>query len=118
VERKVDKDDDEDDGQLQQRVNSVAAVLTTERVGDTYLFSKGDKSARPAKRQRLLPYSDSSPEPSHDEAGSYSDSYSDNELNNDKAKLDKDDERPRPAKRKQPPSSYDGPTQWKRKSYL
>ncbi|KAI9770863.1 MAG: hypothetical protein M1839_003026 [Geoglossum umbratile] len=113
----VDKDDDKDDGQPQQRVNSVA-VLTTERVGDTHLFSKGDESARPAKRQRPLPYSDSSPEPSHDEAGSHSDSYSDDELNNAKSKSDKDDERPRPAKRKRPSSSYDGPTQWKRKNYL
>jgi hypothetical protein len=51
VEGEVDKDDDEDDGQLQQRVNSVAAVLTTEGVGDIHLSSKGDKSARPAKRQ-------------------------------------------------------------------
>ncbi|KAI9769831.1 MAG: hypothetical protein M1840_003825 [Geoglossum simile] len=95
AEGEVDKDDDEDDGQ-----------------------PKGDESARPAKRQRPLPYSDSSPEPSHDEAGSHSDSYSDDELNNAKAKLDKDDERPRPAKRKRPSSSYDGPTQWKRKNYL
>jgi hypothetical protein len=49
AEGEVDKDDDKDDGQLQQRVNSVAAVLTTERVGDTHLSSKGDESARPAK---------------------------------------------------------------------
>ncbi|KAI9775082.1 MAG: hypothetical protein M1839_001474 [Geoglossum umbratile] len=117
VEGGVDKDDDEDDGRLQQGVDSVAAVLTTERVGDTHLSSKGDESARPAKRQRPLPYSDSSPEPSHDEAGSYSDSYSDDELNNAKAKSDEDDERPRPAKRKRPSWSYDGPTQWKRKNY-
>ncbi|KAI9776258.1 MAG: hypothetical protein M1839_000492 [Geoglossum umbratile] len=118
VEGEVDKDDDEDDGQLQQRVNSVAAVLTTERIGDTHLSSKGDESARPAKRQRPLPYSNSSPEPGHDKAGSYSDSYSDDELNNAKAKSDEDDERPRPAKRKRPSWSYDGPTQWKRKNYL
>ncbi|KAI9863873.1 MAG: hypothetical protein M1813_003525 [Trichoglossum hirsutum] len=117
AEEEVDKDDDEDDGQLQQRVNSVA-VLTTERVSDTHLSSKGDESARPAKRQRSLPYSDSSLEPSHDEAESYSDSYSDDELNNAKAKLDKVDERPRPAKWKRPSSSYNGPTQWKCKNYL
>ena len=90
----------EDDGQLQQKVNNVAAALTTERISDTHLFSKGDESARPAKRQRPLPYGDSSPEPSHDEAGS------------------RDDERPRPAKRKRPSSSYDGLTQRKRKDYL
>ncbi len=46
----MDKDDDEDDSQLLQRVNSVA-VLTTERVGDTYLSSKGDESTRLAKQQ-------------------------------------------------------------------
>ncbi|KAI9770373.1 MAG: hypothetical protein M1839_003215 [Geoglossum umbratile] len=117
AEGEVDKDDDEDDSQPQQRVNSVA-VLTTERVGDTHLSGKGDENARPAKRQRPLPYSDSSPEPSHDEAGSYNDSYSDDELNNAKAKSDKDDGRPRPAKRKRPSSTYDGPTQWKHKNYL
>ncbi|KAI9782621.1 MAG: hypothetical protein M1839_004867 [Geoglossum umbratile] len=100
VEGEVDKHDDEDDSQPQQRVNSVAAVLMTERVGDTHLSSKGDKSARPAKQQRPLPYSDSSSEPSHDEVGSYSDSYSDDKLNNAKAKSDEDDERPRPAKQK------------------
>ena len=49
VEGEVDKDDDEDDGRLQQEVNNVAAVLMTERVGDTHLSSKGNKSARPAK---------------------------------------------------------------------
>ncbi|KAI9866126.1 MAG: hypothetical protein M1813_001687 [Trichoglossum hirsutum] len=115
---KVDKDDNEDDSQPHQRVNSVAAVLTTERVGDTHLSSKGDESVRPAKRQRPLSYSDSSPDLSYNEVESYSDSYCDDELNNAKAKLDKDDERPRPAKRKRSSSSYDGPTQWNRKNYL
>jgi hypothetical protein len=117
VEGEVDKDDDEDDSRLQQGVDSVAAVLATERVGDTHLSSKGDESARPAKRQRPLPYIDSSSEPSYDKAGSYSDSYSDNELNNAKAKSDEDDERSRPAKRKRPSWSYDGPIQWKCKNY-
>ncbi|KAI9772983.1 MAG: hypothetical protein M1840_008865 [Geoglossum simile] len=104
VEGGVDKDDDEDNSQLQ--------------VGDTHLSSKGDKSTKPAKRQRLLPYSDSSLEPSHDEARSYSDSYSDDELNNTKAKLDMDDKRLRPAKRKRLSLSYDSPTQWRHKNYL
>jgi hypothetical protein len=36
-------------------VNNVAAALTTERVSDTYLSSKRNESARPAKRQRPLP---------------------------------------------------------------
>ncbi|KAI9864949.1 MAG: hypothetical protein M1813_002720, partial [Trichoglossum hirsutum] len=98
AEGEVDKDDDEDDYQL---------------VGDTYQSSKGDKIARSAKRQRPLLYSDSSPEPSHDKARSYSDSYSDDELNNTKS-----DEGPRPAKQKQTSSSYDGPTQWKHENYL
>jgi hypothetical protein len=85
-----DEDNDEDDGQPQQKVDNVAAVLTAERVGDTHLSSKGDESARPSKRQRPLPYGES----------------------------DEDDERPRPAKRKRPSSSYDGPTQRKRKHHL
>ena len=96
----------------------MAAALTTERVGNTHLSSKGDESARPAKRQRPLPYGDSPPEPSHDEAGSHSDSYSNGGLNNTKAESDEDDERPRPAKRKRPSSSYDGPKQRKRKDHL
>jgi hypothetical protein len=98
VEGEVDKDDDEDDDQLQQGVDNVAVVLTTERVDDTYLSSKEDESARPAKRQRPLPYSDSFLEPSHDKVGSYSDSYSNDKLNNAEAKSDEDNERPRPAK--------------------
>jgi hypothetical protein len=118
AEGEVDKNDDEDDGQLQQRVNSVAAVPMTESVGNTHLSSKGDESARPAKRQRPLPYGDSSPEPSYDEAGSHNDSYGDDELNNTKAKSDEDDERPRPAKRKRLSSSYNGPTQRKHKYHL
>jgi hypothetical protein len=48
AEGEVDKDNNEDDGQPQQRVNSVV-VLTTERVGDTHLSGKGDESTRPAK---------------------------------------------------------------------
>ncbi|KAI9771107.1 MAG: hypothetical protein M1840_002458 [Geoglossum simile] len=93
------EDNSEDESQPQQKV------------GETHLSSKGDESARPAKRQRPLPYGDSSPEPSHDEAGSHGDNYSDDELNNTKAKSGKDDERPCPAKRKQPFLSYDGLTQ-------
>ncbi|KAI9764659.1 MAG: hypothetical protein M1840_008156 [Geoglossum simile] len=110
--------DNDEDNQPQQKVNNVAAVLMTERVGNTHVSSKGDESARPAKRQQPLPYGDSSPEPSHDEAGSHSDNYSDDELNNTEAKLDEDDERPRPAKRKRPFSSCDGPTQQKYKNHL
>ncbi|KAI9782335.1 MAG: hypothetical protein M1839_005208 [Geoglossum umbratile] len=111
-----DEDNDKDDGQLQQMVNNVAVVLTTKRVGDTHLSS--EESARPAKRQRPLPYGDSSPELRHDEAGSYNDSYGDDELNNTKAELDGNDERPRPAERKRPSSSYDGPNQRKRKHHF
>jgi hypothetical protein len=54
-----DEDNDEDDGQPQQKVNNVAAALTTERVGNTHLSSKGDENARPSKRQRPLPYGES-----------------------------------------------------------
>jgi hypothetical protein len=98
-----DEDEDEDnneDCQLQQKVNNVAEALTTKRVDDTHLSSKRDKSTRPTKRQRPLLYSDSYSELSHDKAGSYSDSYSSDELNNAKAKSDEDDKKLRPAKQK------------------
>jgi hypothetical protein len=96
----------------------VAAVLTTEKVGDTRLSSEEDASTRPAKRQRLVPHRDPSPEPSQDRAGSDSDSHSDAELNNNKALSDVDDGRPRTAKRKRPSSSDDDPTQKKHKHHL
>lgn len=94
-------------------MNNEAAVVTAERVGDTCLSDEKDR--RLAERQRLLPSRNPSLEPSHDEAGSRSDDDSDDEPN--KASLDKDDEKPRPIKRKRP-SSYDGPTYKKRKHRL
>ncbi|PMD42989.1 hypothetical protein L207DRAFT_620406 [Hyaloscypha variabilis F] len=45
-----------DDG-LQQEVNDLAAVVTTERLDDTHP-SDEDRNPRPAKRQRLLPSRD------------------------------------------------------------
>ncbi|KAI9779869.1 MAG: hypothetical protein M1839_007182 [Geoglossum umbratile] len=86
---------------------------------NTDTFDKGERQQQEAEVEGEVDKDDDEDdEPSHDEAGSYSDSYSDDELNNAKAKSDEDDERPRPAKRKRPPSSYDGPTQWKHKNYL
>jgi hypothetical protein len=83
----------------------VAAEPTAKRVGDTHLSGKTDGSPRPAKRQQLLPDREPSPATSHDEAGC--DSHSGNELNNTES--DKDNEEPRPMKRKRPSSSQDGP---------
>ena len=62
------------DEQPQLEVNNVAAALTAKRNGDTSLSSGGDESARPARRQRALPYSDSSLELGQVEMGSYRDS--------------------------------------------
>jgi hypothetical protein len=112
-----DEDNDEDDGQPQQEVNDVAAALTAERVGDTYLSGMKDRSPRPAERQRLLSSRDPSPEPSHNKAGSDSDSDSHDELEKE-ADSYKDDEEPRHMKRERPSSSYDGPTLKKRKHHL
>jgi hypothetical protein len=52
----VDKDGDEDDGQVQQAANSVAAAVTAKRIGDNHLSGKEDGSPRPAERRRLLPF--------------------------------------------------------------
>lgn len=104
---------DEDEGP-QQEVNDVAAVVTAERVGDTHLSGKEDRSPRSAERQQLLPNGDPSPEPSQDEVGS--DSHSDDELNNTES--DEDETRPGSAKRKRPSSSHDGPIHKKRKHHL
>lgn len=97
--------------------NGLAAALTAEKVGVIRLSGKEGGSPRPAGRQRLLPSGDPSPEPSHNEEGSRSDSHSNDELNN-KADPDEDDGEPLPAKRKRLSLSYNGPTYKKRKPHL
>jgi hypothetical protein len=99
--------EDEDEGP-QQEMNIVALVVTAERAGG---------SPRPANRRQSLPNLDPSPEPSHNEAGSRSGGDSDNELNSTDSAED-DEKKPRPAKRKQPSSSHDGPTRKKRRRPL
>jgi hypothetical protein len=95
----------------------VALSGALESSGNTHLSSKEDESARPAKRQRLLPFHDLSLLPSQDGVGSDSDHYSGDELNTN-FELDEDDRRSRPAHRKQPSSSCDGLTQSKRKHHF
>jgi hypothetical protein len=89
--------DDQPEG-LHQEVMGVPAEPMAKRVGDTHLSGEVDGSPRPAERQ----------------AGC--DSHSGDELNN--TKLDKDDEKPRPMKRKRPASSQDGPMHKKPKPRL
>ncbi|KAI9770344.1 MAG: hypothetical protein M1839_003221 [Geoglossum umbratile] len=104
AEGKVNKDDDEDDSQVQQAENGVAAAVTAKRIGDNHLSGKEDGSPGPAERQRLLPSQD--PEPGHDGTESGSDGNGNNELSN-RADSDKDNGRLRPAKRRRRSSSYD-----------
>ncbi len=92
------------DNQLEGLVKGVAAEPTAKRVGDTHLSGKVDGSPRRAERQQLLPNREPSPAASHDEAGC--DGHRGDELNNPES--DKDDEEPRPMKRKLPASSQDG----------
>jgi hypothetical protein len=102
--------DNEDGGQLQQEVKEdVAATLMSEKVGDTHLSSKKNKSLR------LANY-DSSLEPSQDKLGSYSSSFSDDELNGNPVSINVDRE-PRPAKRKWS-SSSNNPIYKKHKRHL
>ncbi|KAI9768892.1 MAG: hypothetical protein M1839_003846 [Geoglossum umbratile] len=114
-EGKVDKDDDEDDGQVQQAANGVAAVVTAKRIGDNRLSGEEDGSPRPAEPQRLLPSQDPSPEPGHDGTESSSDGNGNNELSN---KADWDNGRLHSAKRRRQSSSYDGPMSKKHKHHL
>lgn len=99
--------EDEDEGP-QQEVNIVAPVVTAERAGG---------SPRPANRWQSLPNLDPSPEPSHNEAGSRCDRDSNDELNSSDSAGD-DEKEPRPAKRKQPSSSYGGLARKKRRCPL
>jgi len=105
--------DDQPEG-LQQEVKDVAAEPTAKRFGDTHLSGKADGSPRSAERRQLLPDREPSPATSRDEAGC--DSHSGGELNNTES--DKDDEEPRPMKRKRPSSSQDGPMHKKPKPRL
>ncbi|KAI9652875.1 MAG: hypothetical protein M1829_001364 [Trizodia sp. TS-e1964] len=105
-----DNDNDNEDGrQLQQEVKEdVAATLMSEKVGDTYLSSK-DESLKLAKHDPSL-------EPSQDKLGSYSSSFSDDELNGNPVSINVDRE-PCPAKRKRS-SSSNNPICKKRKRHL
>jgi hypothetical protein len=96
--------DDQPEG-LRQEVKGVAAEPTAKRVGGTHVSGKAGGSPRPAERQQLLPDREPLPATSHDEAGC--DSHSGDGLNNTES--DKDDEEPRPVKRKRLSSSQDGP---------
>lgn len=113
----ADGNNDEDDSHARQEVNSMATTLAAEGVSDTHLSSKEDGSPRPAERQQLLPSRDPSSETSHDDAGSYNDTHSNDELHNN-ADSDDDNRRLRPAKRKRSSSSYDSPIFKKRRCHL
>jgi hypothetical protein len=104
--------DDQPEGP-QQEVKGVAAEPIAKRVGNTHLSGKVDGSPRPAERQQLPLGREPSPATSHDEAGC--DSHSGDRLNTES---DKDDEEPRPIKRKRPSSSQDGPMHKKPKHRL
>jgi hypothetical protein len=95
--------ENEDEGP-QQEVNGMAPAVMVERASG---------SPKPASRRQSLPNLDPSPEPSHNEAGSRSVRDSDDELNSSDSTRD-DKEEPRPAKRKQPPSSHGSLTRKKR----
>jgi len=90
-------------------MDDVINASMAERVGDTHQSDEKNENPRPAEPQRLLPARDLLPETSHDEAGSCSDGNSDDDFNN-KIDSHEDDRKPRFPKRKQPPSSYNGPT--------
>jgi hypothetical protein len=116
-EGKVNRDDNEDDGQVQQGANGVAAAVMAKKISDNHLSDKEDGSPKPAKRQRLLPSRDPSLQPDHNETGSGSDGNSNNEPS-DKADSDEDNGRLYPAKRRRQSSFYDDPMPEKRKRHL
>lgn len=100
--------------ELQEEVKGIVAEPTAKRVSDTHLSGKACGSPRPAERQQLLPDRVPSPATSHNEAGC--DNHSGDELNITES--GKDNEEPRPMKRKRPSSSQDGPIHKKPKPRL
>ena len=88
----------------------MAVALITRKVGDTHLSSGKDKSLG------LATYNPP-PKPSKDKLGSYGDSWTNNEFNNN-SELDEDNKRLSPIKRKRLSLSNNRPKQKKRKHYL
>jgi hypothetical protein len=105
--------DDDGEGQLQYGAN-VAAARTAKSVDDIPLSSEEGESARPPKRQRLVPGGDPSPEPGQDESWSLTVHYSDDELNTE---FDEGNAA-RPTKRQKLSPSCDRPTLRERKHHL
>jgi hypothetical protein len=101
VEQEVDRHNDEDE-RPQQQVNDIAAAVTAEIVGNTYLSGE-NRSPRSAERQQSPPNRDLPPEPSQDGG---SDGHSGDDLNNTDSS--DNDEKLRPMKQKWPSVSYDG----------
>lgn len=61
-----DKGSDEDHDQPWRESNGVAAALTIEKVGDTPVFDKEDRTSTPLKRQRVSSSSGSSLKANYD----------------------------------------------------
>lgn len=111
----TEQDEDVDGEQPQQGINTVAAALT-EKIDDIRLPSQENESARPAKRQMLVPNRDPSPESDQDKRGKNADNYSNGGHNN--TELDEGGAGHRPAKRQRLSPSCDWPTPQKHQQHL
>ena len=100
MEGKINKNNNKNDGQPQQKINNITTVLITEKFNNIHLFNKENKNVRPVKRQRPLPYSDLFLKLNYNKIKNYNNNYSDNELNSVKIKLNNNNKKSRSVKRK------------------